>query len=161
MDAPPAGTDAILDQIRARGGRVTSVGRRILTLMHDEAGTHLPSTEIIRQLNEQEPTSESTVYRSLDRFVDFGVLERHHLGPGPASYHLAAAMHEHVTCTECGTVHDVPGGLLDDVAQRLRAQLGFTLRIGQVSLTGVCADCKDRDGRAAASAPRSSAAGRR
>ncbi len=37
----------------------------------------------------------STIYRNLDQLVRLGVIDRSHLGGGPAAYHLASATHGH------------------------------------------------------------------
>jgi len=133
------------------------MARRILQLILDNSMQHLSSIEIVRQLSAEEPTTESTIYRTLERLVAFGVLERIQMGPGPATYHHAHHRHEHVFCAQCGQVFDVPGDLLDGAAQRLRSTIGFTLRLGQVSLQGTCADCKNRGGNESSREPAATA----
>jgi Fur family ferric uptake transcriptional regulator len=152
--------EAILDQIRNRGGRVTPVARRLLQLVLDNPSEHRSSIELVRLLSASEPTTESTIYRSLDRLVAFGVLERIQIGSGPPTYHLSSMRHEHVVCSNCGRVIDVPTDLLDEVAQRLRSSIGFILRIGQTSLSGVCEECSDHGDGAEASRTSASRSGR-
>jgi Fur family transcriptional regulator, ferric uptake regulator len=140
------GVDAIFAQIRHRGGRETPAARRILELVLGDEDHHFRGAEVVQLLRLDEPMTESTVYRTLDRLVAHGILERIQLGPGPASYHLAPHHHEHLVCVGCERVLDAPGDLLDEVAGRLQEQYGFVLEIGSSSLQGTCARCRDDDG---------------
>lgn len=139
--ASPA-VDAIFEQIRHRGGRETPAARRILELVLDHEDQHFRGTDLVQRLRRDEPTTESTVYRTLDRLVAHGILERIQLGTGPASYHLAPHHHEHLVCVSCQRVIDAPRDLLDDVASRLQQQYGFVLEIGSSSLHGTCSRCR-------------------
>jgi Fur family ferric uptake transcriptional regulator len=143
--ASPA-VDLIFEQIRHRGGRETPAARRILELMFDHEDEHFRGTEVVQRLQQDEPTTESTVYRTLDRLVAHGILERIQLGSGPASYHLTPHHHEHLVCVGCGRVIDAPRDLLDAVASRLEAEYGFVLEIGSSSLHGTCDGCRDPAG---------------
>lgn len=141
----PSAADTILDRVRDRGGRVTPVARRVVEVLLARPDEHLSSVELVQLLNEAEATTESTVYRVLDRLVAFGVLEQLQLGSGPPAFHLRPHHHEHVVCERCGRVIDVPGDLLDSVAKRLRAHHGFVLKLGTAALHGTCADCDQRE----------------
>ena len=135
--------DAIFAQIRTRGGRETPAARRVLEVLLEHRDEHFRGTDLVQRLRQVEPTIESTVYRTLDRLVAHGVLERIQIGPGAASYHLAPHAHEHLVCDTCGRVTDAPAELLDDVAARLQEEYGFVLRIGSSSLAGTCDRCRD------------------
>lgn len=135
--------EAILDQIRDRGGRVTSLTRRIVQIGVENPYAHLRGIDFVDRANAAEPTTESTVYRILDRLVDYGILERSQLGTGPPRFHLNPFNHEHVTCQKCGSITDVPASLLDDIARKLRADYDFVLQKGLSSLNGVCGQCRD------------------
>ena len=43
-----------------------------------------------------------TIYRTLDRFVNLGILYKAHFGGGKAYYEFQDKHHHHVTCTKCG-----------------------------------------------------------
>lgn len=134
--------DDILEQIRQRGGRVSPVTRRIVEMVAEQPASHVRSAEFIQRVNDIEPTTESTVYRTLDRLVAYGILERLQLGIGGASFHLGSHNHEHLVCERCGDIIDVPADLLDGVANRVLDDQGFLLKIGFSSLYGTCAACQ-------------------
>ena len=43
-----------------------------------------------------------------------------------------------------GAVESAPSGLLDSAAERLAAELGFTVDVGHVALSGTCRACRER-----------------
>jgi Fur family ferric uptake transcriptional regulator len=84
------------------------------------------------------------VYRTLETLSELGVVQHVHVGHGTTTYHLAGAEpHLHAQCGRCGTVLDLPGRLLDDVAAQLLAEHGFALDPSHVALSGVCARCQE------------------
>lgn len=134
--------DAIADQIRDRGGRITPGVRRVLEIILASPVHHFAAADLVEAVRDVEPSGhESTVYRMLDRLVSYGVLDRVQLGTGAASYHFATQQHEHLFCEVCGAVIEAPRGLLDDLANRLRRDYDFLLRISVSPLQGTCGQC--------------------
>lgn len=56
------------------------------------------------------PVDQVTIYRTLDAFVEAGIVERVDLKHSHAHYELAlgTAHHHHIVCEDCGTVEDIP-----------------------------------------------------
>ena len=69
-----------------------------------------------------------------------------HLGKGAPVYHGAEHPHLHVVCQSCGEISSVAPDLLDGAAERLAADLGFTVDVGHVALSGTCRACRERAG---------------
>ena len=67
-----------------------------------------------------------------------------HLGKGAPVYHAAEHPHLHVVCASCGEIASVDPDLLDSAAERLAAELGFTVDVGHVALSGTCRACRER-----------------
>ena len=85
---------------------------------------------------------ESTVYRTLERLVEVGVVTRIEVDSGPSVYHLAVeAPHHHLACERCGRVVGVPTDLVETLAEELRERFGFLLRADAVTFPGRCVDC--------------------
>lgn len=132
---------AILDRIRAGGGRITPARRAILAELVGGAH-HRTAAELAEAVQARLPdVHESTVYRFLDALTDLGVVEHVHLGHGPAVYHLVDSAHHHLLCETCGSVIEVPRSLLDGVARRVRDRYGFRLRPRHFALVGRCGSC--------------------
>ena len=86
----------------------------------------------------------STVYRNLEVLERLGLVWHTHLGKGAPVYHAFEHPHLHVVCQSCGAIASADPHLLDAAAERLTADLGFTLDIGHVALSGTCRSCRDR-----------------
>jgi Fur family ferric uptake transcriptional regulator len=85
-----------------------------------------------------------TVYRTLEKLQDLGLVQRIHQPNGCHRYLRAADGHEHVLlCSRCGRAIYFSGddvtALSDDLAQRT----GFCIQEHWLQLLGLCADCQD------------------
>src|SRR5262245_34525548 len=135
-----ARVDRLVTLMRERGLRQTLARRCLIeALVADDA--HLSA----EQLSERVQASvgevhRATIYRSLEALERAGVVEHVHLGHGPAVYHLADDLHQHLVCEACGSVTEAPPGLLAG-AQRRLAGTGFRLRAHHFALLGRCASC--------------------
>jgi Fur family ferric uptake transcriptional regulator len=86
----------------------------------------------------------ATVYRTLDRLEELGVVSHVHLGHGPSTFHLdhvEGRPHHHAVCSSCGAVVEVPTGALDALADGLRSEYGFELSSQHFALSGRCSSC--------------------
>jgi Fur family ferric uptake transcriptional regulator len=138
MDRASEQADRLVDEIRGRGARITTVRRAVLEVL---AGTHehLNAEEIAALVQADHPDVHvSTIYRNLDALEQLGVVEHTHLGHQPAVYHVGA-LHQHLVCEVCGRVIDVPITILDGLAEATR-DYGFVLHPGHFALMGRCAD---------------------
>ena len=104
-----------------------------------------PSAETIYQaLIEEHPTmSLATVYKTLDTFVQHGLIQQLNLGEDSYRYDADITPHSHLQCTECKCVVDLP--LLNEVSD-LRAEVqkttGYTLSGEQLYFYGKCPNCQ-------------------
>lgn len=144
MSGTSASADEVLDLLRSRGGRVTAARRAVVEAMLAD-GHHTTADEVVARVQARHPeVHRSTVYRTLDRLQELGVVTHVHLGHGPSSYHLTGRPHHHAVCEVCGTVVELPWDALDGLAQRLRAEHGFELAHQHFALSGRCARCAGR-----------------
>ena len=141
-DAPP-----LAAQLRARGLRLTSQRQRVLAAV--SALEHGTPEEIGARLRAEAgpdgaAPDTSTVYRTLELLERLGLVWHTHLGKGAPVYHAAEHPHLHVVCQECGQISSVDPTLLDAAAERLAADLGFTVDVGHVALSGTCRACAEK-----------------
>ena len=131
-------------RLRDRGERVTPARLAVVEVL---AATeeHLSAEEIGERAEQLRPgIHRATVYRALDALGEFGLVTHVHLGRAGTTYHLAgdlAPRHLHLRCSECGTVYDAPGDILDAARRKVLRDLGFQLAPEQVALIGVCRNC--------------------
>ncbi len=134
----------IVDRLRLDGGRVTLPRRLVIEAMVRSPSHHLTASEVVDAVRADDPEFyESTVYRTLDRLLELGIIERVRIGPGAAAvYHLPHRPHHHLVCEGCGAVIEASAGLLDTLAKRVRTEHGFTLRPSASVLIGSCERCE-------------------
>ena len=80
--------------------------------------------------------NQSTVYRTLDRMTDNGVLVRFN----------NCDAHLHMQCRKCGKVMHLDCAFMDEIRKNLMKQYGFTLECNGSTLSGLCRNCKDEQG---------------
>lgn len=129
--------------LRARGDRMTGPRRAVLTVLARRQSHLAPEQVVVAVADLDARVHRASVYRALETLSDLGVLQHVHLGHGTTAYHLAAEhRHLHAACAGCGAVVDLPGDLLDEVAQRLESQAGFVLDPAHIALSGTCSACR-------------------
>ena len=146
QDAPEAvGRELIEDvlaRMRERGARVTSARRLLLSVMLESRG-HRSAEELAADVQARAPeVNLSTVYRNLDELERLKIVDRTHLGHGPATYHLATATHGHLVCERCGSMTEVPDTLFDALAETTRRDYGFSIDPHRFAVIGICRDCQ-------------------
>jgi Fur family transcriptional regulator, ferric uptake regulator len=134
--------DDVLAGLRERGGRATLARTLLLSVLFRDRD-HRSAEELAQEIHAQAPAVNiSTIYRNLDELVRLGVVDRSHLGSGPAAYHLASTTHGHLACEQCGAMTEVPSDLFHDITQTLASRYGFTANPHKFGVTGRCADCQ-------------------
>jgi Fe2+ or Zn2+ uptake regulation protein len=137
--------DQWLANLAASGYRVTAPRRAIVELM--ASSTHaLEPLAIYDQGRKDYPgLGLVTVYRTLEKLEELGLVQRVHHHQGCHMYLRAAHGHEHlVLCTRCGHAEyfsgDDIGGLINKVTQ----STGFEIREHWLQLFGLCPACKNQ-----------------
>ena len=143
------GVAPLAERLRARGLRLTPQRQRVLAAV--AALEHATPEAIGARLRvEAGPggaaPDASTVYRNLELLEQLGLVWHTHLGKGAPVYHAAEHPHLHVVCQSCGEISSADPGLLDSAAERLAAELGFSVDVGHVALSGTCRACRERAG---------------
>lgn len=138
-----AAVDAILEQLRSEGGRVTTGRRAIVRALLTAEDHHVTADDVASTVQGQQPDVHlSTVYRTLDALEHLGVVDRVILGEGGAVYHLTDHAHHHLVCDRCGSVTEVPEDAFAHLADELASSHGFELSGRHLTLRGRCADCR-------------------
>ena len=131
--------EAVLDQIRAHGGRITTARRLVIAVLID-TDRHLTADDITATIRAEHPEVHlTTVYRTLESLTEIGIVAHTHLGHGAAVYHLGE-IHQHLSCDVCGALKDVPVSVLDDLRATLEREHDFVLHVGHFALLGRCAE---------------------
>lgn len=99
--------------------------------------------EMLAQLGRRNVAADfSSVFRALTWCHAQGLVQRIEVGDGKARFEAVADHHEHAQCERCGTVVEVPGCHVDEVARRLEQQTGFALTAHRLVFLGLCPQCR-------------------
>jgi Fe2+ or Zn2+ uptake regulation protein len=82
------------------------------------------------------------VYRILEEFEALQIVVHAHLDQHAAVFHLAGAVHGHLTCDECGATFEIPAAHFDALSKDLMHTFGFMLDRHHVAVTGTCEFCQ-------------------
>jgi Fur family transcriptional regulator, ferric uptake regulator len=145
----PGAAQPLAERLRERGLRLTPQRERVLAAV--SALEHATPEAIGARLREEAgpdgaAPDTSTVYRNLELLERLGLVWHTHLGKGAPVYHAAEHPHLHVVCQSCGEIASADPQLLEAAAERLAADLGFTLDVGHVALSGTCRTCREKAG---------------
>ncbi len=133
-------------QLHSRGERVTVPRTVVIRALASHPG-HLTAEQVAAALpNRPGMPHLATVYRTLERLTELGIVTHVHVGHGPTAYHLTEAAHLHAQCRSCNEVIDLPVEVLRSASADVARIAGFTLEPEQVVLAGICVSCANPAG---------------
>lgn len=84
-----------------------------------------------------------TVYRTLEKLEELGLVQRVHQADGCHAYLRAANGHEHILlCTRCGQVVFFTGDDISSLIEKVARQSGFVIQEHWLQLNGLCPTCR-------------------
>lgn len=135
---------ALVQSLKDRGERVTTARHGLLATMVSTS-QHRSADQLAAEVARTHPAiHRATIYRTLETLRRLGIVEHTHLGHGPAVYHLAEDVHQHLVCEGCGWVVEAPATLFSSVERRLRRDFGFEMRPNHFAVVGRCRQCAAR-----------------
>ena len=143
----PSATDAKKPLRRADQPRRQTKQRTLIwDVLAAATGNHLSVADVEAAVRAAgSPLHRATVYRTLDRLVDDGLLTRTNFGHEGSQYEIAHRYrHHHLVCEHCGKVEHVRHQTMRSAIQRIEATSGFDLAQATLSLHGRCSDCQRR-----------------
>jgi Fur family ferric uptake transcriptional regulator len=86
--------------------------------------------------------SRATVYRTLSKLVDAGLLRQLELGPRMFYEHdYGYPQHEHMYCEKCGKVIEFQNPVLDAIIQNVCQEQNFQTSSHTFIIRGICFEC--------------------
>jgi len=142
MSTSSPDVNEILSAIRGATKRVTVAKRTVAEVLVAAPG-HLTAEEITQEVQSRQPeVSPSTVYRILEEFEALQIVVHAHLDQHAAVFHLAGAVHGHLSCDQCGATFEIPAAHFDALSKDLMRTFGFMLDRHHVAVTGTCEFCQ-------------------
>jgi len=150
MGTPTLDPASTADRLAAAGERVTRQ-RLLVADALAAVGRQVSAQDLYNRLRRRDPRiGRATVFRTLEALVAAGVARR--LEQDGHVYGYVACRpehHHHLACDRCGRVEEIGEGYIAPVAERVAADLGFTIDDARLDFYGLCADCRAATERAA------------
>ncbi len=84
-----------------------------------------------------------TVYRTLEKLEEVGLIQRVHQPSGCQGFIAANAGHQHILiCENCGLVEFFSGDRLDSLMSDVAGETGYSITGHWLQLFGLCAQCQ-------------------
>jgi Fe2+ or Zn2+ uptake regulation protein len=136
-----ASVDRAARVLRAQGLRMTPQRLAILQEVMATPGYIAPGDVVARVQAKVPGVSAATVYRTLERLEQRGVLTHVHLESGIGYHRVDEVPHAHLMCVGCSTQLELPHSSLRDLERLLERDQGFRADFTHHPISGLCADC--------------------
>ena len=130
-------------ELKNMGLKATFPRLKILDIFRRADLRHQSAEDVYRTLiAEDVDIGLATVYRVLTQFEQAGILVRSQFDGGKAVFELNDGdHHDHLICTNCGTVVEFSDPEIEKRQHRIAKDNGFTLESHTVMLYGICPKC--------------------
>jgi Fur family transcriptional regulator, ferric uptake regulator len=127
---------------RPRAQRYTTQQRDMVNYIFSKHN-HFDADELIDQMKlEGFRVSRATVYRTLNKLVDAGILRRINLGSRTVYEHdYGYAQHDHLHCEQCGAMIEFQNAEVEQLIQNVCGQREFYYLGHTFVIRGVCSAC--------------------
>ena len=127
------------------GLRVTNQRALILEVIRHGQG-HLDADEVYRRAQKKQPRlSLSTVYRTLQKLKELGLVEELHFDEAHHHYEIKRPTeHHHLVCLGCGRVVEFECPLSQKMKEDVSRETGYEVTDAEVQLRGYCPTCQER-----------------
>jgi Fur family ferric uptake transcriptional regulator len=135
--------DAILDQLHARGERLTFQRRIVIEALANHVD-HVTIQDIQRYVEDKytlQVLHEVTIYRILQWLKDLQLVSQTDMGAAGIVYQRLNQRHHHLICLKCGAVEDIDDDFLSDLRHKLADDYHFSARIDHMAIYGHCEKC--------------------
>jgi Fur family ferric uptake transcriptional regulator len=143
MGSSGTGTSDAVELLRGQGMRMTPQRLAIVDEIMSTSGYVIPTTVIERVQARIPGVSPSTVYRTLERLEQVGVLAHVHVDSGTGYHRLEEVQHAHLTCSRCGTDLELPPSSLRSLERLIVRDHGFRPDFTHYAIAGICAACHE------------------
>ena len=144
MIPTPTMTDDLAQLLRAADQRATPQRLMILAILQ-AADSHLTADEVYQRLGPMSSAlNRSTVYRTLERFRDAGIVSETDLGGGVRVFELLAVhRHHHLICHRCNGMIEMDDDAVEAMRAAIRVRYRFDPQVDHLAIWGVCAACSE------------------
>ena len=108
--------------------------------------THPTADELYEVVRRRLPhISLGTVYRNLEILSRTGIIRKIELGGSQKRFDGDLEIHQHIRCTKCGRIEDLPDGTsVTQCDKDMIERTGYEIIERRVEFIGVCPECRRR-----------------
>ncbi len=132
-----------LNRLKASGYRLTDSMRAVVQIVAENSFALDPAQIFIFARRLAPHLGLVTVYRTLDKLEEAGLVQRVHQLDGCHAYVAAAEGHQHLlVCRKCGRAEYFSGDDLSALFGQLGKERGFLIQDHWLQLYGLCSGCQ-------------------
>lgn len=90
----------------------------------------------------KDKTDLATVYRTLETFLNNGLINRLEFGEGKYRYEIKRKDHHHLICRACERIEDVEDKFMNKWENEIKAERGFLVSNHSLEFFGLCKLCQ-------------------
>jgi Fur family transcriptional regulator, ferric uptake regulator len=132
-----------LNILQTNGYRITQSRRTVVEIIA-RSNQALTPLELYDMARARHPgVGLVTIYRTLDKLEEFGLIQRVHQPQGCQAFIAAFTGHQHmILCSDCGRVVFFSGDNLEPFFLSVGEKTGFQIQDHWLQLFGTCSSCQ-------------------
>ena len=131
----------LAQQLKQAGYKLTPARLAVVDVLESHA-EHLSHDQILAEGRKiYSKLSRATVYPTMDLLVALNLMRPLYLNDPTQRFISAMGGHHHLICTDCATTIEFDHCTINQLAQELATEYGFTIRNHLLEFQGVCARC--------------------
>jgi len=135
-----------LEQVCRTKGLPLTVQRRAIMGALAQRKDHPTADQVFDEVRSLIPgVSRTTVYRVLETFVQYGVVQKINSPLARARFDADTGRHHHVRCSGCDEVADLHDSTLDRIPLPSPENGGFVIHDYTINFTGRCPRCAEKN----------------
>lgn len=134
---------AAFDEVSCRNTRPRRlIAERLIELA--ASGADFTIDDLWQELRQEDPhLGRATVYRSVEKLVNIGLVDRIEFADGTHHYRVCGSdHHHHLTCTQCHRIIEVKVCLPTDQLAAIENQTNFDIEGHSLTFFGRCENCR-------------------
>lgn len=140
------------EKIKEHKYKFTSQRQDILKVFVESDENHMSAEDVYNAVKVIQPDiGLATVYRTLDLFVELGLLKKLDFGDGRSRYELfddnMPHFHHHLICLGCGAIKEFEYDMLDPLEQIIEEEERFQIVDHVLKFYGYCRKCRRKQRR--------------
>lgn len=133
-------------QLLKDNGLKFTIQREVILEMLYNSDEHLTPEALHNLIQEKHPdlnTGIATVYRTLSLLEESDMVTSLSFGAQGKKYELGAKdHHDHLICTQCGSITEFVDAEIEQRQQKIADALGFAMKEHSMQIYGICQTCQ-------------------